>query len=491
MRARTSWRGGFALAALFGTVAACGGAPRDEASPPAADTTTSARSAALTSPPPTLTNEYLNVQNGPQGSVSLTAGTCNEYAGASLWSWNARGDATSVISGGPYAGSWEASGDVDQQPDLTSMFLSTYADGAPLLAGNPFWTTLNGYSLSFTIDSPTGIVRGTMKGPSTFSQADCWDDTFPYEFQVGYANGTYEATITTPDGSCYADHGTAAINVYVAAGAWIDPSFQRTPTLPSVALQFVSSDLSSPVADPTCGNLTPTLATVAPAAGSTAGGTVATITGTAFQPGASVTFGTKPATSVTVASPTSITATTPAAEAGVVDVTVTNPDGQSATAPAAFTYLAPNLNMGPQAMEGDLKVAAGTLLKAGYDFTMPGAHAAASVAFLGANVLFNATCATGSGGGPITVPMTDGSYADPAGSSAWLPSGTQSSPVVYQGSIAVPDLCHGGLVRLKQGGTFSAVVTSTDNTAKFNVRWHYSANGTPGGWSGTKTVVPY
>ena len=43
--------------------------------------------------------------------------------------------------------------------------------------------------------------------------------------------------------------------------------------------------------------------------------------------------------------------------------------------------------------------------------------------------------------------------------SRWYPSGDQHSPLVYEGSVAVPDLCGGGLVRLDHGGTFTASVS--------------------------------
>jgi len=149
-----------------------------------------------------------------------------------------------------------------------------------------------------------------------------------------------------------------------------------------------------------------------------------------------------------------------------------------------------SLSMGPQAMEGDLKVAPGTLLLAGYDFTIPGSHSTITVGFFGASVSFEATCVGGPGGGTIVVPFADTSYSDPQDSPAWYPSGDQHSAAVYQGVVAVPDLCSGGLVRLQQGGTFTATVESTDTSRKVNVRWHYSANGTSGSWSGTKSVIP-
>ena len=54
-----------------------------------------------------------------------------------------------------------------------------------------------------------------------------------------------------------------------------------------------------------------------------------TITGTNFASGATVTFGGTAATNVVVVNSTTITATTPAGNAGGATVTVTVPDGQS------------------------------------------------------------------------------------------------------------------------------------------------------------------
>jgi hypothetical protein len=84
----------------------------------------------------------------------------------------------------------------------------------------------------------------------------------------------------------------------------------------------------------------PTVSSVAPSSGSTAGGTAVTITGTNFATGATVTFGGTAATSVVVVSGTQITATTPAGSAGVVTVIVTV-NGQSGSLASGFTYGAP------------------------------------------------------------------------------------------------------------------------------------------------------
>jgi uncharacterized membrane protein len=93
---------------------------------------------------------------------------------------------------------------------------------------------------------------------------------------------------------------------------------------------------------------TPTISTLSPADGATAGGTTVTITGTGFvttDTSTSVAFGGNAATSVTVVSSTRITATTPASTlsggSGPVNVSVTDAGGTSGN--LTFTYGAPKL----------------------------------------------------------------------------------------------------------------------------------------------------
>jgi large repetitive protein len=91
----------------------------------------------------------------------------------------------------------------------------------------------------------------------------------------------------------------------------------------------------------------PTVSAVSPNSGPTTGGTNVTIIGTSFTGASGVRFGGAAATNVTVVSATSITATSPAGSAGIVDVTVTTADGTSATEAAdGFTYLAFTLSAG-------------------------------------------------------------------------------------------------------------------------------------------------
>ena len=90
----------------------------------------------------------------------------------------------------------------------------------------------------------------------------------------------------------------------------------------------------------TAQNPAPALTSISPASGSVNGGTSVTLSGSNFLNGAAVTFGTIPSTFVVVVNSSTMTATTPAAAAGAVNVTVTNPDGQSATLYSAVQPLA-------------------------------------------------------------------------------------------------------------------------------------------------------
>jgi len=93
----------------------------------------------------------------------------------------------------------------------------------------------------------------------------------------------------------------------------------------------------------------PSISSISPNVGATAGGTRVTITGDNFVDGATVTFDVNPATNVEFISETELKATTPASGAkiattatgfpGIVDVTVTNPGGKSATLVDGFLYV--------------------------------------------------------------------------------------------------------------------------------------------------------
>jgi hypothetical protein len=86
----------------------------------------------------------------------------------------------------------------------------------------------------------------------------------------------------------------------------------------------------------------PTLKKLSPKNGPAAGGTKVTITGTAFEHGATVMFGLVAAKEVTFVSPTSITAVSPEEAPGKVEVTVTTANGTSEpSTKRSFTFKKP------------------------------------------------------------------------------------------------------------------------------------------------------
>jgi RHS repeat-associated protein len=85
----------------------------------------------------------------------------------------------------------------------------------------------------------------------------------------------------------------------------------------------------------------PTIGSVQPAKGATAGGTAVTVSGSGFAAGdTTVSFAAAPATAVSVTASTQLNATTPAATSGLVDVAVTTSGGASSLH-NGFRYMLP------------------------------------------------------------------------------------------------------------------------------------------------------
>ena len=154
----------------------------------------------------------------------------------------------------------------------------------------------------------TVTVGGAAAGSVTVASASSITAAVPAR-----SAGSVDLVVTNPDGQSGRLDGS-----YTYVGSAPPPSPSPSP---------------APVA--------PTVTGIAPASGSTAGGTAVTVTGTGFASGATVSFDGSAASSVAVASATSITATTPAHAAGAVDVVVTNTGGLAGRLTAGFTFVAP------------------------------------------------------------------------------------------------------------------------------------------------------
>lgn len=164
---------------------------------------------------------------------------------------------------------------------------------------------------------------------------------------------TSGGNVVTISGANFTANASVKFDNTNAIGVTVNGSTSITATAPAhaagpVTVTVTNSDGQSGTASYTYADPTISITAVSPNTGTTAGGTSVTISGAAFQPGATVTFGALPATNVTVVNATTITATTPlgpATEQLKVDVTVKNPDGKSATQQQAFTYTVPPLSI--------------------------------------------------------------------------------------------------------------------------------------------------
>ena len=215
----------------------------------------------------------------------------------------------------------------------------TYGNGTFVAVASNYLDTLSGY-FSYQVASSTDGINWTMRQTATSpTPIQPWSS-------VTYGSGLFVAVssdgtsttnqvMTSPNGINWT-YGDAAASrqwksVVFGGGKFVAVANNSVndPSNPS-SLVMTSAFITNP-----------TITTVSPSSGSTAGGTSITITGTGFAAGATVSVGGNACTSVVVVSATSITCTTPAGSAGAKDVVVTNSDTGAATSTGGFTYVTP------------------------------------------------------------------------------------------------------------------------------------------------------
>ena len=235
--------------------------------------------------------------------------------------------------------------------------------------------------------------------------------------------------------------------------------------------------------------LFPTVTSISPTSGTTAGGTTVTITGTNFLAASAVKFGSTNATGYTINSATQITATSPAGSAGSVDITVITAGGTSATSIAdQFTYVAaPTITSFTPATGpvGTLVTITGTNLSTPTTFSIDGVTAIAvsndgttlvGMVMPGANtgtVIVTTAGGTATSAGNFTVTATP------------YPSSQQGSKLVGTGSTG--DVWQGGSVSVSADGNTALVGGSADNSG-MGAAWIYIRSGTAWTQQGNKLV---
>ena len=203
-------------------------------------------------------------------------------------------------------------------------------------------------------------------------------------------------------------------------------------------------------------NPAPTVTSISPPSGTTAGGTAVSITGTGFLAGATVKLGGTAATGVTVVNSTTISATAPAHAAGAVSVIVTNTDSQSGTLAGGYTYTnpAPSLaSVAPNsgtANGGTAVTITGTGFLAGATVKL-GGTAATGVAVVNSTTITATTPAHSAGAVDVVVTNTDAQsgtltngYTYTANLALGVFPGDPSSATVVAGQTATYTLSLGG-----------------------------------------------
>ncbi|WP_377706327.1 putative Ig domain-containing protein [Pseudomonas protegens] len=217
---------------------------------------------------------------------------------------------------------------------------------------------------------------------------------------------------------------------------------------------------------------TPTLTAVNPNNGSTAGATSVTLTGTNLTGATAVSFGGTAATGYIVNSATTITATTPAHAAGVVNVVVTTPGG-TATLTNGYTYKIPPPTVGPVSATVAANSSANPIT-----LSLSGG-AASSVAV--ATAASHGT-ATASGTSITYTPTAGYSGSDSFTYTATNTSGT-SSPATVTLTVSAPTLAitPTTLPDGIQGTAYNQTVTATGGTTPYT--YAISAGSLPAGLS--------
>ncbi|HEV2397944.1 MAG TPA: IPT/TIG domain-containing protein [Candidatus Sulfotelmatobacter sp.] len=248
-------------------------------------------------------------------------------------------------------------------------------------------------STTITATTPTGTAGAVTIAVTVSGQSGSLTSGFTYVVvptvtSVSPNNGgTAGGTAVTITGTNFATGATVTFGGTAATGVTVVNSTTITATTPAGTAGAVTVAVT---VNGQTGSLTngysyvapPTVTSVSPSSGSTAGGTAVTITGTNFATGATVTFGGTVATGVTVVNSTTITATTPAGTAGAVTVTVTNPGALAGSLSNGYTYVLVPTVISVSPNNGT--TAGGTAV------TITGTNFAA-----GATVTFGGTAATG------------------------------------------------------------------------------------------------
>ncbi len=394
-------------------------------------------------PPPTVTS-VAPISGTTAGGTLVTIKGTGFVAGATVTIGNAATSVTVVTSA-----------------KITAKTAATAAGSDPVVVSDANGTSSGGPSYTYTTPlKPTVTSVSPTTGPV-----------------AGGTTVTIKGTNLTAAAPVVDFGATAATNIVSDSASTIVVTSPQAPAVGTVHVTVTTTGGTS--ATGTKDQFTyfspgpPTVTSVSPSSGPTAGGTPVTIKGTGFLSGASVTIGSA-ATSVNVVSSTEITATTTATAAGSDAVVVTDANGTSTGGPS-FTYVAPPTvtsiapSSGPTA-GGTLVTIKGSGFVTGATVTI--GSEATEVFVVSETEIMARTAATAAGSDEVVVSDLNGTssggpsftyLAPPALTSVSPTTGPSAggTPVVINGSGFVA----GATVTIGSEATEVVVVSETEITA--------------------------
>ncbi|HEX8979164.1 MAG TPA: IPT/TIG domain-containing protein, partial [Parasulfuritortus sp.] len=319
-------------------------------------------------------------------SITPTSGPTTGGTSVTITGTNFTG-ATSVTFGGVAAASFT----VNSSTQITATTPAGAAGITNVAITTPGGTATGTGVYTYTAVAPTVTGISPSSGPTAGGTAVTITGTSftgATAVTIGGANCTGVTVVSSTSITCTTPAGTAgAQNVAVTTAA-------GTGTGTGLYTYYAA----------------PTVTSISPSSGPTAGGTAVTITGTNFTGATSVTIGGAAATSVVVVNATTITAITPAGVAGAANVAVTTPGG-TGTGTGLYTYYAAPTVTGISPTSGS--TAGGTSVTiTGTNFTGAtsvtiGGTAATSVTVVNATTI-TATTPAGSAGAANVAVTTPG-----------------------------------------------------------------------------------
>ena len=248
----------------------------------------------------------------------------------------------------PQAHRRDTFGRQDRRRDVVTLTGPGFLPGATVAFGSGSGTTVDVVSTStITVKAPAHgagavTVTVTTSGGTSNAKTYTYDPVPTITSLTPTAGLTAGGTTLTVNGTGFIAGATVSFGA-AGPGATVHvvSTAKLTVKTPAHSAGTVTVTVTTPGgtsnAKPYSYDNGPSITSITPTAGKVLGGTVVTVNGANFVPGATVDFGTgNPGTTVDVVSTAKITVKAAAHAAGAVTVTVTTPGGTSN--PASFTY---------------------------------------------------------------------------------------------------------------------------------------------------------